>query len=459
MRPSRFIVAMFVSLALPTLVGTCSAQTVTILYSFPKKGGLTQDLALIQGRDGQLYGTTVAGGTHGDGTVFKISTLGVVRAVYSFDSIHGAGPVGGLSLASDGSFYGTTAAGGSGTPPEGVIFKVSPSRAEQVLVNLDDSTGVAGIPPVEATDGNLYGETDGTGGRTSVGGLFKLTGGGVFSTLYTFDGLLGSYPEGKLVQATDNRLYGVADSGGAHGCGSIFEFALNSLPISAYDFDCVTANNPVGGLILANDGNFYGTTDAGGTHGLGVIYRFDQSGVFTVLYNFGDTAFDSFTHSAVVQATDGNLYGTIPSGGVYGYGTLFQITLQGVYTRISNFSVNGTHSVDSGLMQHTNGAIYGESRGGGDSDTGTIYRLDMGLGPFVAFVIPTGKVGKSAQILGQGLTGTTSVTFNGVEAASFKVVSDTYVTAVVPSDATTGKVVVTMPSGALTSNVNFRIIQ
>jgi uncharacterized protein (TIGR03437 family) len=83
----------------------------------------------------------------------------------------------------------------------------------------------------------------------------------------------------------------------------------------------------------------------------------------------------------------------------------------------------------------------------------------MGLGPFVAFVIPTGKVGKSAQILGQGLTGTTSVTFNGVEAASFKVVSDTYVTAVVPSDATTGKVVVTMPSGALTSNVNFRIIQ
>src|ERR1700730_2879145 len=169
--------ALFAAMAISS-----SAQTVTTLYSFPKKGGLTQDLALTQGRDGQLYGTTVAGGTHGDGTVFKISTLGVARAVYSFDSIHGAGPVGGLSLASDGVFYGTTAAGGIGTPPGGVIFKVSPSRTEQVLVNLDDSTGIVGIPPVEATNGYLYGETGGSGG-TSVGGLFRLTGGGGFCTL------------------------------------------------------------------------------------------------------------------------------------------------------------------------------------------------------------------------------------------------------------------------------------
>jgi hypothetical protein len=83
----------------------------------------------------------------------------------------------------------------------------------------------------------------------------------------------------------------------------------------------------------------------------------------------------------------------------------------------------------------------------------------MGLGPFVAFVRPTGKVGQTAQILGQGLTGSTGVTFNGVAATSFSVVSDTYMTAVVPSGATTGPVVVTTPSGALTSNVSFRISQ
>jgi hypothetical protein len=83
----------------------------------------------------------------------------------------------------------------------------------------------------------------------------------------------------------------------------------------------------------------------------------------------------------------------------------------------------------------------------------------MGLGPFVSLVLPVGKVGGTAQILGQGLTGTTSVTFNGVAASRFAVVNDTYMTAVVPSAATSGKVVVTTPSGALTSNVNFRIIQ
>jgi hypothetical protein len=83
----------------------------------------------------------------------------------------------------------------------------------------------------------------------------------------------------------------------------------------------------------------------------------------------------------------------------------------------------------------------------------------MGLGPFITFVQPTGRVGRSAQILGQGLTGTTSVTFNGVAATSFKVASDTFMTAVVPSGATTGKVVVTTPGGALTSNVSFRILQ
>ena len=82
----------------------------------------------------------------------------------------------------------------------------------------------------------------------------------------------------------------------------------------------------------------------------------------------------------------------------------------------------------------------------------------MGLGPFVAFALPTGKVGKTAQILGQGLTGTSSVTFNGIPATSFTVVSDTYMTAVVPAGATTGPVVVTTPTGTLTSNKNFIVV-
>ncbi len=109
-------------------------------------------------------------------------------------------------------------------------------------------------------------------------------------------------------------------------------------------------------------------------------------------------------------------------------------------------------------MQATNGLFYGTTYLGGHSGNGTVYSLNMGLGPFVTFVRPNGAVGSTAQILGQGLTGATGVTFNGVAATSFKVSADTFMTAVVPSGAGTGPVAVTTPGGTLTSNVSFRII-
>jgi hypothetical protein len=109
-------------------------------------------------------------------------------------------------------------------------------------------------------------------------------------------------------------------------------------------------------------------------------------------------------------------------------------------------------------LQHTDGPFYGTAKFGGAFGYSSVYSLDMGLGPFVTFVRSTGKVGHTAQILGQGLTGTANVTFNGVPATSFNVVSDTFLTAVVPSGATTGQVVVTSSGGPLASNVVFRII-
>jgi uncharacterized repeat protein (TIGR03803 family) len=459
MRPSRLFVITLVALTLLATAAGVFGQTVTTLYSFPRKGGQPQDLALVQGRDGQLYGTTLVGGTNGEGTVFKISTAGVVRFVYSFDLTSGATPEGGLTLATDGSFYGATVYGGSATPPYGVIFKLSPNGSEQVLVNFTESTGGSISAPVEVSNGDFYGGTDGPGTGPSVGNLYQFTESGAFTVLDTFGGSLGNYPNGKLAQGTNSRLYGIAELGGADECGTIYEVTLSGLPVSIYNFDCTTGDNPVVGLILASDGNFYGTTDEGGTHGLGIVYRFSQNGVLTVLYNFGDTAFDSYPQSVLLQTTDGNLYGTTGRGGVYGIGTIFQVTLGGVYTRVYDFPGNGGPQYTyAGLAQHTNGTIYGESDGGGSAGTGTIFSLDMGLGPFITFVLPTGRVGQTAQILGQGLTGTTSVTFNGVPATSFNVATDTFMTAVVPSGATTGKVVVTTPSGPLTSNVIFRII-
>jgi uncharacterized repeat protein (TIGR03803 family) len=159
----------------------------------------------------------------------------------------------------------------------------------------------------------------------------------------------------------------------------------------------------------------------------------------------------------LIQATDGNLYGTTSAKGTYGYGTIFQISLTGQFQPLYSFSPAIGENPGPPPLQHTNGLFYGSLPFGSTYGYGAIYSLDMGLGPFITFVLPTGKVGKTAEILGHGLTGTTSVTFHGVPATRFSVKSDTYMTAVVPTGATTGPVVVTTPTGTLTSNVTFRV--
>jgi hypothetical protein len=130
---------------------------------------------------------------------------------------------------------------------------------------------------------------------------------------------------------------------------------------------------------------------------------------------------------------------------------IYSVSLTGVFATVEGLCYgNYTDSV----VQATSGKFYGTYT---SNSGGAFYSLDAGLGPFVAFVLPSGRPPQTAQILGQGLTGATAVTFNGVAATSFKVVSDTYMTAVVPAGATTGPVVVNTLTGQLSSNVNFRI--
>ena len=119
----------------------------------------------------------------------------------------------------------------------------------------------------------------------------------------------------------------------------------------------------------------------------------------------------------------------------------------------------------STIFQHTNGRLFGGTTSGGTGSgvdcsvgaCGVFYSVNIGAAPFVAFVgQPAGKAGKTVEILGQGFTGTTAVSFNGIS-ASFEVVSETYLTATVPAGATTGTVQVTTPVGVLLSNVAFRV--
>ncbi len=138
-------------------------------------------------------------------------------------------------------------------------------------------------------------------------------------------------------------------------------------------------------------------------------------------------------------------------------GTVFQLTPTGILTTMHSFDSSDGAVPIGGLIQATNGTFYGSSSQAGPYNSGTLFSLDLGLGPFVTFVRAAGKVGQTGGILGQGFTGTTSVSLSGIP-ASFTVVSDTYIKATVPAGATTGYVTVTTPSGVLTSNVPFHVI-
>jgi uncharacterized repeat protein (TIGR03803 family) len=228
-------------------------------------------------------------------------------------------------------------------------------------------------------------------------------------------------------------------------------------------------------LVQATDGNFYGTDSTGGANEYGRVFKMTPRGELTTLYSFcsqTDCSDGYYPSGGVTQATDGNFYGVTSAGGSpscvvnggAGCGTIFQLTPAGTLTTLHSFDQSDGIVPLGGLLQATNGTLYGTTDQGGDitcslkTGCGTVFSIDMGLSPFVSFVLGAGKVGQTGQILGQGFTGSTAVYFNGIP-ASFTVRSDTYLTAPVPPGAITGYVTVTTPSGTLKSNMPFFVIE
>jgi uncharacterized repeat protein (TIGR03803 family) len=433
-----------------------TAQTVTDIIQFTGNNSLgTPTMTPAQGRNAELYGTSfVPKGT--DGSVFSLTTSGVATVLYTFNFTDGASPAAGLTLATDGNFYGTTDSGG--TYNLGVLFRISANGNYSVLHNFSGGDGAGPIAsPVQASDGNLYGTT---GGNTGVysSTVYKYTLSGTFTTICTLSDADGQDAAG-LAQGTDGNLYGLAEFGGTFDNGTIFKVSTAGVLLSDYSFPGGNLGAaPFGALIQAKDGNFYGTTyGGGGSNGEGTVFKMTQAGKVSTLYTFKGGSDGRLPLAGLIQATDGYLYGTTAYGGGSDAGTIFKISTTGKYQQLYTFSGTTGQNPVASPLQHTSGLFYGSTEYGGTYGYGVIYSLNMGLGPFITLVRANGKVGQKAQILGQGLTGTTSVTFNGLAATSFKVMSDTYMTAVVPTGATTGPVVVTTPGGKLNSNVSFRV--
>ena len=461
------------------------AQTFTSLFSFDSSDGSQPVASMFQGTDAELYGTTAFVGQNGGGTIFKISTDGVLTTLYGFCLLpvcaDGAYPIGGLLQATSGDFYGTTQAGGSNSL-SGTVFKFSLAGELTTLYNFcaqsdcdDGQSPYAGL--IQDGHGNFFGTTL-RGGTDGSGTLFKITSSGAFTQLYNF-GVGGSSPVADLVQVTSGDLFGTASHGGStnycQGCGSIFKTTPGGSVATIYSFcslkGCPDGRAPAGGLLLANDGNFYGTTLHGGMNGTcpdggcGTLFKVTPSGTLTTLYSFcslTNCADGANPQARLVEGTDGNFYGTTTSGGANRYyGTVFKITPSGTLTTLYSFCQKAACTDGEeplGLMQASNGVFYGTTSGGGVSlyGNGTVFSLDTGLGPFVRLQPAIGAPETVVGILGNNLESAGSVSFNGIE-AEFEVVSNTLITAVVPAQATSGNVAVVTHSGTLLSNVPFRV--
>lgn len=450
-------------------IPSAHTQQFSVLYDFGSGGD--QDPAqpsysgiIAQGRDGNLYSTApYSPDSYSYGTVFMITPSGALTVLYSFSpGASGVYPYSGLMLGTDGNFYGTTEIEGS---DNGTIFKITPNGQFNVLYTFTGGSdgGHPFAPPIQANDGNLYGTTSDGNSQTPYGTVYKLTPAGPLTPLYQFDQRHGASPYAPLVQGSDGNFYGVTTAGGNFNLGVVFKITRKGKLTVLYNFDATHGSQPFGPLVLGNDGNFYGTTLNGGTNGSGVIFKIKPNGQLKVIHNFEGTGGGFYPVTGLVQASDGNFYGTTHRGGLADAGTIFRITPQGQYSVLHKFDgTDGTFPMVT-LIQHTNGILYGDTKEGGSvsscgGDCGTFYSLDLGLPPFVSLAPPAGKVRTKVEFLGQGFTGTSAVSFNGVE-ATFNVISDTFLTAAVPSEATTGFVTVTTPGGTLKSNREFRVTE
>ncbi len=456
---------MLAAAALLCAAALAQAQTVTTIYNFADNGISGANpwyVTLVQGTNGNLYGTTYNGGANLQGTVFNVTTSGQLKIIHNFGTTtaDGAFPTGGLTLGTDGNFYGTTMQGGNQSM--GVIFKITPTGTLTILHNFNtfkDGAFPWG-PPILASDGNFYGTTSG-GGANSRGIVYKITSAGVFNEIYKFDVTLlhGYSPIAPPTQGTDGFLYIPVSQGGTSFCGTILKLSTSGVVNNTYSFPCGPGGSfPIGPLVQASNGNFYSTTQNGGTNNEGTIYQVTPDLAVTVLHSFGAIFGDgTFPAAGLLLATDGNYYSATSDGGSSGDGTLFNTSTSGTYSSLYSFNntVNLTQmSPLSPPIQATNGLLYGMTEFGGPTNNGTIYSLDMGLAPFVNTALFTGKQGSTVTILGTHLKGTTAVTFDGI-AASFKVLSDTHLIATVPPGATSGPIKVTTPGAVLQSRKDF----
>jgi uncharacterized repeat protein (TIGR03803 family) len=337
-----------------------------VLYSFAGGAGDGSNPEdVIQGKDGNFYGATGAGGIGpcpgGCGIIFKITPAGAESVLYFFTGGADGGSPNDLLLGSDGNFYGAAALGGSmngvcSGQGCGVVFRLTPSGTLTTLYAFQGGTtdGAEAAYVIQGSDGNLYGNTV-YGGSSDNGTVFELTLGGVETILHSFaGGNDGAIPFAPLTQGSDGNLYGTTQYGGTYANGVVFTVHLAPVPagtsneavLHAFAGTMTEGANPVStALVQGSDGNLYGTTSSGGNPncagGCGTVFKITTSGTFSTLYLFATGAGNVPPNpTSLIQANDSNFYGTTSQGGGNGFGTVFKMTPAGETSVLYNFGTN-----------------------------------------------------------------------------------------------------------------------
>lgn len=426
-----------------TLFKVTPTGTVTVLHSWNcSVDGAFPFAPPIQGTDGNFYGTTYSCGGSEVGRVYKLTLAGAYSSIYSFK-----GPPTdvynphGLVQGSDGNFWGVGDGGGVNSG-NGGVFKITPTGKETVVYSFQG--GSDGGDPytslIQGSDGNYYGTTLGNGG-SFIGTVFKLTPKGVETVLYNFPNQTdGAFPRLPLTQGRDGLLYGIATDCAGGGCSQagLFDITTKGVYNNLYLYPLLGGNDnsvPLSPLLLSTDGTFYSTTEQGGSKNVGTFYSLS-------------TTFSPFISLVNVRAgTEGSQVQILGQG----FDSSSVVKFGG--TPATSITVTGSTFIQATVPS---GALTGKvtvTTGATTLSTLSNYKVTPTVSGFTP---PSGTVGTSVTISGTGLKQASKVTFNKV-VASFTVNSDSKIAALVPSGATTGKIVVVTPGGSATSKLSFTV--
>ncbi len=389
-------VACFAAMLLASLVLPDQAQArFRVLYAFNGTQGSNPLGSLTADDTRTLYGTTVSGGTAGEGTVFKLSTDGQQTVLYNFTGgADGGEPDSSVIQDAAGNLFGTTQFGGIDACPGGgcgIVFKIAPNGKETVLYAFkggsDGAVPSAGL--IADNAGNFYGTTYNGGAFNNGGTIFKIQPNGVETILHSFgNGNDGAGPLAGLLLDASGNLYGTTLYGGASSGGTVFRLAPDGTEKVIYEF----TGGPDGGSPLAvpimdKQGNFYGTASAGGNttcaaKGCGVVYKLTPQGTETALYAFSGGSDGANPYGALSIDKKGNIYGTTRDGGrnqsichAQGCGTLFKLAPDGTKTTLRMFKGRKDGGWPMSDLLSIKGHLFGVAYLGGDNGGGTLYEF------------------------------------------------------------------------------------